>query len=193
MTKLINLHNGRMRKRMPVMLIIGRGAGVAVMVLAAVLQACVTERDPEPVSLMPGDRLPEFSVELNTGERATTSRLRGKTVVIEFFNTSCPDCRRSLPELQGFYEEYKGDSRVAIFAISRSEGDASVEKYWNENAFTMPYSAQEDADVYHLFASSGIPRLYVADASGIIVAAYGEADVPDADSLSEIISRLLGE
>lgn len=53
---------------------------------------------------------------------------------------------------------------MPLIAISRAEDAASVAGYWQEQHFTFPYAAQEDRTVYHLFAKSGIPRIYVVDA-----------------------------
>ncbi len=71
--------------------------------------------------------------------------------------------------LQDYYDECKKrDSDCFFVCISREEGEASVKAYWEENGFTMPYSAQTDRSVYNLFASSGIPRRYEADENLVI-------------------------
>ncbi len=130
---------------------------------------CVNEREEPVWSLQVGDRLPEFEITLNNGDMVTTESLRGSESVIVFFNTSCIDCRRELPELQKLYDEFLMQNRpVCFMCISREEGAASVAKFWDENHFTMPYSAQTDRRIYNLFASSGIPRLYEVDKDLVI-------------------------
>lgn len=130
---------------------------------------CVNEREEPVWSLQVGDRLPEFEITLNNGDMVTTESLRGSESVIVFFNTSCVDCRRELPELQKLYDEFLMQNRpVRFMCISREEGAASVAKFWDENHFTMPYSAQTDRRIYNLFASSGIPRLYEVDKNLVI-------------------------
>lgn len=131
---------------------------------------CVNEGDEPAWSLQVGDRLPEFEITLNNGDVVTTESLRGSESVIVFFNTSCVDCRRELPEIQKLYNEFLMQNRpVRFICISREEGAASVAKFWEENNLTMPYSAQTDRRVYNLFASSGIPRLYEADKNLMII------------------------
>lgn len=131
---------------------------------------CVNEREEPVWSLQVGDRLPEFEITLNNGDMVTTESLRGSESVIVFFNTSCVDCRRELPELQKLYDECILQNRpIRFICISREEGAASVAKFWEENNLTMPYSAQTDRRVYNLFASSGIPRLYEADKDLVII------------------------
>ncbi|MDE7414397.1 MAG: TlpA family protein disulfide reductase [Muribaculaceae bacterium] len=152
------------------------------------LISCVSEDDPEPRSLLPGDRCPEFSTTFSDGSVITTSDLRGLTSVIVFFNTSCPDCRKELPEIQKVYEFAMNVNRpIGVFCIAREEGSESIERFWKENGFTMPYSAQTDRSVYNLFASSVIPRIYVVSPELKITAAWSDNPVPTAE---EIIKSL---
>lgn len=134
------------------------------------LTGCINEREEPVWSLQVGDRLPEFEVVLNNGDQVTTESLRDSESVIVFFNTSCGDCRRELPEIQKLYDECLLQNRLVRFiCISREEGAASVAKFWDENHLTMPYSAQPDRRIYNLFASSGIPRIYEADKDLMII------------------------
>ncbi len=131
--------------------------------------------DPEDaVSLMPGDKLPYFSVVCHNGETLSTEMLRGKRSVIVFFDTACGDCRKALPEIQKAYDEAMAThpDEVTYICISRNEDAESVQKYWDENNLTLPYSAQTNADVYHLFANIGIPRVYISNTDLIIEKTY---------------------
>lgn len=159
----------------------------AIMALV-MLTSCVTD-GPEH-ALAPGDPVPQLTVTLNDGTVFSTSSRQVSMVVL--FNTSCEDCRQELPIIQCVYDyltdcEQARAGRPALVCISREEDEASIEAYWKNNGFTMPYSAQTDRTVYELFASSGIPRIYLINTNGIITDAYGPDDRPDAYSL---IARL---
>lgn len=124
--------------------------------------SCINEKEPSSANdIAVGDRLPQFEVTLNDGTTVSTKDLEGKKSVIVFFNTLCGDCRDELPVLQQAYEE--AGSEAVFICISREEGKEAVQKFWDENSLTLPYSAQETRDVYNLFASNVIPRLYIAD------------------------------
>lgn len=157
-----------------------------------IMNSCVTDDEPDNFrSLTVGDSLPNFTVVLNNGETVNPEILKGKVSLIVFFNTSCGDCRRELPEIQVVYEELKQDPEIKIFAISRAQENRSIEEYWKENHLTIPYSAQNDRKIYNLFAQSVIPRIYIADSQGIITAAFGDKDMPDAAGLIESIESAL--
>lgn len=141
--------------------------------------SCITENEPETLSLHPGDMCPDFSVTMNDGSIITSSDLRGKRSVIVFFNTSCADCREELPEIQKVYDEIlTKDLPVHLLCISRAEGEESIETFWHENNLTLPYSPQEDRSVYNLFASSVIPRIYLLSPDLTITRAWSDNPMP---------------
>lgn len=73
--------------------------------LPLLFSSCVTENDDREWVLPAGSRLPWFSVVMNDGRAVTQDDFPGRTGIIVFFNTDCPDCRRELPLLQQAYED----------------------------------------------------------------------------------------
>lgn len=149
-----------------------------------------------------GDRLPEFSVTMNDGTEVNPSMLEGTVSCIVFFHTGCPDCRNVMPLIQKLYDEYaasssmenhsdEGRQNVRFVLISRAEGEESVARHWKEEGFTMPYSAQDDKSVYSLFASSGVPRVYLSDRDGIIRFVHADDSLPSYDLLFSEVNSLL--
>lgn len=159
--------------------------------IATMIQGCITEDDPVNIGVDTGDELPQFTVQLDNGATVSTSSLIGKIAVIEFFNTGCRDCQEGLPAVNKLYEVYKEDPNIMIFAISREENSESIEIFWKEHGFILPYSAQSDRTVYNLFATTGIPRTYIADESGKIIATFGDSDIPIFSDLNNEIEKLL--
>ena len=157
------------------------------MLIGCFSQGCVNDEDPQGIALKAGDSLPDFSVVLSDGSEISKSSLLGYVPVIVFFNTGCSDCRLELPVIQRLWEEYKNNSEVKIFAVAREENAESISDYWSKNNLTIPWSPQETRDVYSLFAPSVIPRIYIADKSGIITFASGDVDMPDLKTLSKAI------
>ena len=154
-------------------------------------QSCVTDDEPGNSGLTVGDSLPSFSVTLNDGTKISDKSLEGKVGVIVFFNTSCPDCQEELPVVQQLWEKLHGSSDVEIIAISREEDAGSVSEYWADKGLSIPWSAQSDRKVYSLFASSGIPRIYISDRSGIITSAFSDNPLPSLDDLISAVAIAL--
>lgn len=154
---------------------------------------CINDEDPSDPGLRVGDPLPHFSVEMNNGTWISSSHLKGSVAVIVFFNTGCPDCQRELPVIEQLWNIYKDSGNVFIVPVAREESESSIEEYWVKEGFAMPYSAQETREVYNLFASSGIPRIYVADPQSTIIAAYDDNDAPGLEKLTADINDALKE
>lgn len=138
-----------------------------------------------------GDPLPEFSVTMSDGRVIHREALRGKPSCIVFFNTSCGDCRAELPVVEQVYRMYGTDGTVNFATVSREEDSGPVADYWSANEFTMPFSAQTDRTVYNLFASSGIPRIYISDENMTVKAVYADSPLATEEELSGMLQSLL--
>lgn len=156
--------------------------------MSILLVACVTEDLPRNEGVSVGDPLPMFEVTLNNGTTVTTGSLKGKVAVIVFFTTGCGDCRREVPRLEEVYRNFSDNPGVEMFAISREEKAAEVEVFWKEFSLTMPYSAQPDRAVYNAFATTGVPRVYIADSENIITAAFDDSDMPSPETLIKFVN-----
>jgi len=139
------------------------------------LAACFSEEETAGSAeiVKPGDALPDFRVTTTGGWEVSPAALRGRPTVLVFFNTTCADCRRELPVVQEVYEETGGGA--AFVCIGREEEAATVEKFWADNGLTLPCAPQAGREVYALFARRTIPRLYVADARGIVRSVFVES------------------
>lgn len=152
--------------------------------------SCINDDDAGNGTIVSiGSKLPDFEVQLNDGSTFRPSDFNGTPLVIIFFNTSCEDCRAELPVIQQVYAEM---SDIAAFvAIAREESENSIEEFWEANDLTIPFAAQADRHIYNQFASSGIPRIYIADATHSVSASFGPDDAPTADILHHTISILV--
>ena len=154
------------------------------MLLLTMVVGCSTVVDDENVEnevkeyVTLGDRVPVFTVETVAADGTvgsfSTTQLTGETVIV-LFNTSCGDCRRELPLLNDYYLEHRNDDGFQMVAISREEDAESVAAYWKEQGLSIPYSAQTDRRIYHLFASSVIPRVYYCSSDGIVTRIFIES------------------
>lgn len=116
-----------------------------------------------------GQPVPDFNVVMNDGTVMSPFSLAGKVAVIVFFSTECRDCRQELPALDYLCKEFPD---VKFICISRAEGEDAILDFWKKNGLTLPFSAQKDNWVFKRFAERTIPRIYVVDRQGLIVAAY---------------------
>ena len=133
----------------------------AMMIFAA--SSCIYD-DPEPeFELQVGDRIPDFTVTMTDGTTVTGESLRKGVSLIMFFHSSCPDCQGTLPSVQRIYDEFL-DKGVSFAIISRSQLADEIEPYWQEQGYTMPYSACLQGSCGKIAQNAirprKIPRLY---------------------------------
>lgn len=136
---------------------------------------CVTEKDEPQWALQAGDALPNFEVMTISGDTVRSADSYEATLIIVFFNTTCSDCQRELPEIQRQYEENLSlpeEERSIYICISREEGAPDVERYWQKEHLTLPVSAQNDRRIYSMFASIGIPRIFKSRNGEIMESIY---------------------
>ncbi len=123
--------------------------------VAVTLNSCVNDEKPWELPL--GAHMPEFSIELNDGSTVTDRDLAGMPSLIIFFDPFCSDCRRELPLLCPAVRT----SGIRCICISRSGTQEQIEEMWQELELDMPHASGAYEDVYHRFASSGVPRAFI--------------------------------
>ena len=86
--------------------------------------------------------------------------------------------------MQNVYALTKDDA--VWLAIAREEGEEAISEFWTQHNLSIPYSPQTDRHIYELFASNGIPRLYLTDGS-VITYSFDPESIPTADDLYQLI------
>lgn len=159
--------------------------------LSILLLGCVTENQEEgSVDLKPGDKLPKFSVVMNDNSVVSNETLLGRACLIVFFHTECPDCREGFPAIQQAFEEF--GEKVEFVAIGTGEDSKKLEDYWAKYNITIPFSAQQDRGVFHLFAPNTIPHVFIADKSSEIKYVHTDKPVATYEQLKkEVISLII--
>lgn len=82
---------------------------------------------------------PELSLKDLSGVRRQLSTYRGQVVVLNFFATYCVPCRRELPSLVTFHDEYSGRG-VQVIGVSAdgAKDGAKVRRFVKETKLSFP-------------------------------------------------------
>jgi peroxiredoxin len=94
--------------------------------------------------------------------------LRGQTVLVNFWATWCPPCRKEMPDMEALYQEFKGQGLV-ILAISDEE-IGKVNPFIAEHKFSYPILLDPGRKVNELFQVEGIPKSFLYDRNGHLAA-----------------------
>ncbi len=109
-----------------------------------------------------GQKLPELK--LDYLEQAPD--IVGKPLLLEFWATWCPPCRKSIPHLNEIYAQYRDRGLVIIGVTNEKKSD--VKKFLKE--VPIHYTvAFDDGKLGTHFQIRGIPHAFLANAEGEIV------------------------
>ena len=103
------------------------------------------------------------------GKSWTLKDLKGKVVLVNFWATWCPPCKKEMPDLEALYNRFK-DQGFVILAISEDEETAKVAPFIAEQKVTYPVLFDPGAKVNNLFQVDGIPKSFVYNRDGKLVA-----------------------
>jgi peroxiredoxin len=111
---------------------------------------------------------PDFTLKDLSGRTWTFSELRGKVVVVNFWATWCPPCRKEMPDLETLYGRFSSKGLV-VLGISDEEA-AKVEPFIRERKVSFPVLLDPGRKVNEMFVVEGIPKSFVYDREGKLVA-----------------------
>jgi peroxiredoxin len=110
----------------------------------------------------------DFALEDLDGKKWTLRGLGGKVVVVNFWATWCPPCRKEMPDLETLYRRFK-DQGLVILAISDEEV-GKVKPFIAKEKVSYPILLDPGRKVNQLFEVESIPKSFVYDRRGRLVA-----------------------
>ncbi|MBX7158217.1 MAG: TlpA family protein disulfide reductase [Verrucomicrobiae bacterium] len=99
--------------------------------------------------------------------KATAPDIKGKPVLVEFWATWCPPCRKSIPHLNEIYEKYQKEG-LQIVGIS-NEPKSVIKKFMETTPMKYHVASDEKGDYSKPFDVEGIPHAFLIDKTGKIV------------------------
>jgi len=111
---------------------------------------------------------PQFALQDLSGKTWTFAELRGKVVLVNFWATWCPPCRKEMPDLETLFERFSSKGLV-VLGISDEE-TAKVEPFIRERKVSFPVLLDPGRKVNEMFVVEGIPKSFVYDREGKLVA-----------------------
>lgn len=124
-----------------------------------------------------GTEAPDFLVDSLSNTRLKD--LRGRFVVLHFWASWCPDCRRDIPSLSKIEQEYASDSLVFIH-ISYDTNREQWWKYVTENNIEgiqlCEMKKMKEAATAQAFRIKWIPSIYVLNTEGKVILATTQTE-----------------
>ncbi len=116
---------------------------------------------PEPATA------PGFSLEDIDGKKFSLKDYRGKVVLLNFWATWCPPCRREMPSMERLHQKFKNRDFV-VLALNQMEDGDQVFTFVGDLGvdLTFPILFDKDSSVSRAYGVMGLPTTYLIDKKG---------------------------
>jgi thiol-disulfide isomerase/thioredoxin len=112
---------------------------------------------------------PDFTLEDMDANKFSLKDYRGKVILLNFWATWCPPCRREMPSLERLHQNFK-DKDFVVLAVNQMEAVDQVFAYTGglEVEPTFAILFDKDSNVSRGYGVQGLPTTYIIDKKGNI-------------------------
>jgi peroxiredoxin len=138
------------------------GVGLAITLIAMGLPGQSSQM------LAASKKAPDFTLPTLEGDTVSLSDFQGKLVLINFWATRCPPCRKEMPYLEELFRE--GNENLVILCINVGESASKVKGFADENDLSFTILLDANRKVYNSYPKRRkvIPITYLIDEQGEI-------------------------
>jgi thiol-disulfide isomerase/thioredoxin len=122
-------------------------------------------------------------------------QLRGRAVLVDFWDYTCVNCIRTLPYVQAWHERYR-DKGLTVIGVHTPEFtfaqyESNVERGIREFGLTYPIVIDSNREIWKAFANRYWPTKYLLDKDGYL--RYGHFGEGGYAECEQVIQELLRE
>ncbi len=129
-----------------------------------------------------------FSLELLDGRTLTLADLRGKLVMLNFWASWCPPCRREAPVLAEVYREYSSQP-VEFVGIDIWDRREDALEFIDRYGVTYPNGVDEKGIILIDYGVTGIPETLFIGCDGVLSKKF--VGPINADRLRTVLDELM--
>ena len=116
-----------------------------------------------------GFAAPDFTLSLLDGGEISLSELRGKVVLVNFWTSWCPPCRKEMPAIESVYRSNKDIGLVVIgLNLTAQDSKPDVSAFVKEMGVTFPIALDVNNAVGNLYRVTALPTSFFIDRQGVI-------------------------
>ena len=120
---------------------------------------------------------PEWQLRDLTGRSVKLSDFKGKVVILDFWATWCPPCRKEIPGFIDLQKKYVDKGLVVVGVSLDEQGAAIVQPFVKQLGMTYPVVIGDGQVVAAYGGIEAIPTTFIIDRQGKVVTGHqGYAD-----------------
>lgn len=113
-----------------------------------------------------GEKAPDFSLKSVDGKTVKLSDFKGKIVIIDFWATWCPPCRRGIPDLVAIQNEFKDKVVIVGISLDREKTIKDVPGFVKDYGINYPIVYGDEKVVTSYGGIQSIPTSFIVDKKG---------------------------
>jgi len=122
-------------------------------------------------------------------------QLRGRVVLVDFWDYTCLNCIRTLPYVQAWHERYR-EKKLTVIGVHTPEFtfaqyESNVERGIREFGITYPVVVDSNREIWKAFANRYWPTKYLLDKDGYL--RYGHVGEGGYGECEQVIQELIHE
>ena len=135
---------------------------------------------------------PDFALVDLDGRKHRLSEMRGKVVLVNFWATWCPPCRREMPSIERLSHALKqADFRILAVNVAETPDDVFSFTSTLDPMPTFPIVFDRDSKALKAWPVRGLPTTFVVDKKGrIVFRAVGGREFDDPAILAQLRTLL---
>ena len=110
---------------------------------------------------------PDFTLKSESGKTFHLADFRGQVVLINFWATWCPPCRREMPSMERMWKKINGKG-VTVLAIDVGENADTVFEFLGTYPVSFPLLMDLDGSVIKQYPVTGLPTTYIVNPQGLV-------------------------
>ena len=134
--------------------------------------------------------MPQWQLYNEAGQLVKSSDFLGKPLVIHFWATWCPYCKKLQPGLDKLYQKYQADGLQMIAVSIREDEGARPQKELDNRGMSFKTLINGDDMARNLFNVSGTPTTVFIDKAGHVVGST-RISKPDDPRLEKIVKYIV--
>ncbi len=126
----------------------------------------------------------EFTLKDLSDKDVSLSDFSGRSVILFFWTTWCPYCRKELAVLNEQYKDMVA-SNIELLAIDVSESKARIESFIKKYSIQFPILLDTDGSVSYKYGVMGVPTIVLISKQGKIASVSNDLPSNYKELLSE--------
>ena len=110
---------------------------------------------------------PPWQVTLPDQQLLSSDDLKGKVVLVNFWATWCPYCRKEKPAIDGFWKDYRNQG-FEVISISIDDTPEKITEWMQDKGYTFMAAPTNESVTAAFGPINSVPTSFIVDADGHI-------------------------